>query len=311
MKNVTSNNEKSLRDSRTHWLDKALEDSPPSVKARVLEIILKMGIDPEDEFFIIFVAIGQLQVLIEDSPNDWKNLFAEFERELDEWATTNVETLSHLHHKTKALEELAQSFDKLGDYFGVFTEICRQLMRESQTANRCFLESLSNLQDSSVKLMSGVQSLREELSQQSSLSSVKDYQVEKLSHSLALFQKEYRESHKQLEQNLDICLKKLLYQLNFLQVRPNLRWTWKDSWLGALSIYLLICSLGFWSMTLTYFGDRADSQRLRIQIGNTSVRTMWLLEKANRRDCLDGIKKMDSPECYKLLQDLKNQRSKK
>ncbi len=308
MKNITSTNGKSFRDSRTHWLDKALEGKPPSVKARVLEIILKMGIDPEDEFFIIFVALGQLQVLIEDSPNDWKNLFAEFERELDEWATTNVETLSQLNHKTEALEELAQSFDKLGNYFGVFTEICRQQMRESQTSERCFLKYLSNLQDSSVKLMSGVQSLREELSQQGALSSAKEHQVERLSQSLARFQKEYRSSHQQLEQNLDSCLKKLNQWSSFLQERQNQRWAWKSSWLVVLLIYLVIHSAGFWIMALIYLRDRADYQQLRIKIGNTSIRTMWLLEKANRRDCLDGIKKMDSPECSKLLQDSKNQR---
>ena len=109
MKNVSHPNGLGSRDSRTQWLDKALEGKPPEIKARVLEIILKMGIDPENEFFVIFVALGQLQVLIEDSPSEWKHLFEGFQEELGEWATTNVETLSHLTHKTLAMERLAQS----------------------------------------------------------------------------------------------------------------------------------------------------------------------------------------------------------
>ncbi len=106
---IMKNNGQGSRHSRTQWLDKALEGKPPEIKARVLEIILKMGIDPENEFLVIFVALGQLQVLIEDSPSEWKHLFEGFQEELGEWATTNVETLSHLTHKTLAMERLAQS----------------------------------------------------------------------------------------------------------------------------------------------------------------------------------------------------------
>ena len=71
---IMKNNGQGSRNSRTQWLDKALEGKPPEIKARVLEIILKMGIDPENEFFVIFVALGQLQVLIEDSPECQKFL---------------------------------------------------------------------------------------------------------------------------------------------------------------------------------------------------------------------------------------------
>ncbi|MCU0533575.1 MAG: hypothetical protein MUD14_06735 [Hydrococcus sp. Prado102] len=50
---LSPNNGRGTRDARTQWLDKALEGKPSEIKARVLEIILKMGIDPENEFFVI------------------------------------------------------------------------------------------------------------------------------------------------------------------------------------------------------------------------------------------------------------------
>ena len=68
---------------KTQWLDKALEGSPPETKARVLEIILKYKIDPDNEFFMIFVALGSLQILIEQSPQDWQVLFENFQEELN------------------------------------------------------------------------------------------------------------------------------------------------------------------------------------------------------------------------------------
>ncbi|NJQ96522.1 MAG: hypothetical protein HC784_00130 [Hydrococcus sp. CSU_1_8] len=33
----------------------------------------------------------------------------------------------------------------------------------------------------------------------------------------------------------------------------------------------------------------------------TAIQTQWLLEKANRRDCLEGIKKRNSPECKQFF----------
>ena len=64
--------------SRTYWLDKALEGQSPEIKARVLELVLKMGIEPEDEFFVIFVGMDQLQVLLLEAPEQWQKIFSRF-----------------------------------------------------------------------------------------------------------------------------------------------------------------------------------------------------------------------------------------
>jgi hypothetical protein len=60
-------------------------------------------------------------------------------------------------------------------------------------------------------------------------------------------------------------------------------WTWKDRVLvGGMAIAIAIVSF-------LYVEQRQVSQRVQ-----------WLLEKANRQDCLTGIKKLNSPECKGL-----------
>lgn len=48
-------------------------------------------------------------------------------------------------------------------------------------------------------------------------------------------------------------------------------------------------------LTTTYFNVNQSQVNQ-----NTNQRVQWLLEKANRQDCLAGIKKPDSPECRSL-----------
>lgn len=63
-------------------LDRVLLGKPDETKAKVLELLLRLGISPEDELFLVMIALGQLQVLVEDTPNDWQALFVKFQEEL-------------------------------------------------------------------------------------------------------------------------------------------------------------------------------------------------------------------------------------
>jgi hypothetical protein len=99
--------------SKTELLDRVLEGKSPEIKARVLDLIVRMGIDPEDEFFLIFIALGQLQVLIEDSPRDWQQLFTDFKEELRLWEESNLRTLDHLTQQVQVMERLAKGVNRL------------------------------------------------------------------------------------------------------------------------------------------------------------------------------------------------------
>lgn len=56
-------------------LDQALEGKDPEFQRRVLQWVVKTGIRENDELFLIMVAIGQLQFLLEQSPKDFQQMF--------------------------------------------------------------------------------------------------------------------------------------------------------------------------------------------------------------------------------------------
>ena len=122
--------------NKTLWLDKALDGQTASIKARVLDIILKFGIDPENEFFIIFVALGQLQVLLENSPNELEGVFQSFQSELDQWTDANLKILEALVSKAEATDLLAQSLKELMSLLSNLTTTCTTLLQRSQTSDQ-------------------------------------------------------------------------------------------------------------------------------------------------------------------------------
>jgi hypothetical protein len=134
---------------KTDLLDRALADQPPATKARVLDLVLKLGVSPEDEFWLIFIALGQLQVLIEDSPNDWQTLFEDFQQELSQWTTTNIQTLELLASKTQAMSQLAARSTELTSILSALVSTCSTLMQHLQTSDATLNSSLSKWQSSS------------------------------------------------------------------------------------------------------------------------------------------------------------------
>jgi small-conductance mechanosensitive channel len=234
--------------ARTEAIDKLLRGRTSETRANVLEYMMKYGIDPENEFFIIFVALGELETLIENSPQQWRELFEQFKEVLEKWAQTNIETLKQLAHKAEVTELLAANSEKLSNSLVKLLEVCERLMNQLQESNGLLVNSLSRLQTSETELKTSVEQTRSDLSRLHS-------QIEVL-NSLPVLQ-----SSNSTEQK-------------------RRAWTWKDRVLvGGIAIAVAIfCCL--------YVEQRQVSQRVQ-----------WLLEKANRQDCLTGIKKSNSPEC--------------
>ena len=63
-------------------LDRVLQGLDASQRARVLDLVVRLGIEPDDPLFLISLATSQLQVLVEDAPKDWAELFGTFLTEL-------------------------------------------------------------------------------------------------------------------------------------------------------------------------------------------------------------------------------------
>lgn len=106
---ATSNNGKTAQD----LLDRVLLGKPDETKAKVLELVLRLDISPQDELFLIMIAFNHLQILIEDAPHDWQALFIEFQGELAEWSDINLETLNSLIRKAENEQILAETSKSL------------------------------------------------------------------------------------------------------------------------------------------------------------------------------------------------------
>lgn len=122
---ATSNNGKTAQD----LLDRVLLGKPEETKAKVLELVLRLGINPQDELFLIMIALNHLQVLIEDAPHDWQALFIEFSGELAEWSEVNRATLDSIIRKAEHEEILAKTSQQLVTSLSDLTAFSKELMK--------------------------------------------------------------------------------------------------------------------------------------------------------------------------------------
>ena len=251
----------SITQKRGEAIEQLLNGRSETIKANVLSYIIKYQIDPQDEFFIIFVALGTLETLIETSPKEWQQLFEGFGGKLDKWADTNLETLTAISQKAttterlgSTAEELANSSKSLGNCLTKFLEVCGEQMSQLQESNALLTNYLSQ--------------------------SPKSKTNSKDSGSL-------KTGLSQLESKID-NLNSLVKELEKSN-RPNLSkiWVWKDSLLCGLVTIVLLTTVSFG------VNQNRVSQ-------STSQKVQWLLQKANRMDCRMGIKKPGSPECKGL-----------
>lgn len=118
----------------TPWLDKVLAGQPEGVKARVWEIISRYDVDPSDEFFMIFTALGHLETLIESAPNDWRQVFTDFEAELKQWTSLHIRTLEMLARKAEAAEALATTASELTSTLNALTGVCSTFMTRFESS---------------------------------------------------------------------------------------------------------------------------------------------------------------------------------
>ena len=251
---INNNNGHSITKAqrRGEVIDSLLAGRPEEFKLKVYEYMVKKDVDPEEDFFMILVALGSLETLIETSPKEWQEIFEGFQGELKEWADSNKETLTLLSQKSDTTERLASSSESLGNYLTKFLEICEGLINQLQKSNL----SLVNSQSQSQTLQTEFKNLREEHKKE--LSQLKT-KLDKLNSLI----ENQEESHP-----------------------PDLRkiWTWKDSAVFSLLTTILLA--------IVYFNV---GQNRVVQHNNQIVQ--WLLYKANRQECLTGIKKPGSPEC--------------
>ncbi|MBR8840229.1 MAG: hypothetical protein DSM106950_41120 [Stigonema ocellatum SAG 48.90 = DSM 106950] len=113
-----------------HNLAAALQNESAEHRAKVLEFVLDWEINPNEEFFLIFAAIGHLKILIEQAPEDIRQLFKSVLQELDEWSQITTEKLQIDSQHIKVTESLAQSSKALGTALNSLDMTSTQLLEQ-------------------------------------------------------------------------------------------------------------------------------------------------------------------------------------
>lgn len=63
-------------------LTEAMDGKSDEFKRRVMDFVGKSGLEPDDPLFLVLVATGRLEVLLEDAPDTLEQLFKNWSREL-------------------------------------------------------------------------------------------------------------------------------------------------------------------------------------------------------------------------------------
>ena len=224
-------------------LDQALEGASTEEVARVRGVLLRFGIETDHEFYIIFVAIGQLLVLVEEAPENWRALFDDVHQELKQWSQENF----------KSLQSIRQHAQTAADLIAVLRQLLDS-MRHSDSRSAAMSQTLSSLS----RKLSTIES------------------------SLASVQTSNRNSQKTLD-----LLGSLLETLAEFPSRRD--------WISICSAVLGVVTVGMLVGSNRTMNRRLDTQELLIR--RQSERIAWLLDKANREECVTGIKPPSDPQC--------------
>lgn len=118
----------------TDLLDRVLRDLNAEQKARVLELVVRLDLDTDDPLWLVAIAIGQLQVLVEDAPEDWQTLFGGFQGELTTWTNTHLKTLEVVADKAKVTANLSEYTSELSSILRTLVTACNALIERLQVS---------------------------------------------------------------------------------------------------------------------------------------------------------------------------------
>jgi len=109
-----------LYERRRQQLDRtilalALRGKDESFKAKVYEIVIQTGLDPEDPAFLLLIATGRLELLLEESPNELEALFDQWAESIHAQLQNYREGLEHYERAAVKAQEkaIAQSVQAL------------------------------------------------------------------------------------------------------------------------------------------------------------------------------------------------------
>lgn len=246
-------------------LEQALHGESDTTKARVLQLVLDAGINPEEEFFLISLGLNQLKVLLLDAPRQLNNWSSTLQEELDSWASSYTQLLQVIAQKADATSALTETAGQLAEMLTSHTKTTNALIRQLQVSHQAWGNSWGQQSAVNDELTKHLTSLSDQLSQQNSMLAK---QLEKLT--------------------IEVKTSKRSDPLTAMGLSPDNGW--KRAVFYGTAFCLTVGAMAACLMAAVYLRDRSIHQ-------NMAVKVEYLLEKQNRRDCMDGIKLHESPEC--------------
>lgn len=111
----------------TDLQDRVLRDLTPEQRARTLDLVNRLDLHKDDPLWLIALAIGQLQVLLQDSPQDLRLLFDTVHMELEEWTEATTTVLEATLQDAKNTEVLAHGLENLLSVLTTFSKLLTEL----------------------------------------------------------------------------------------------------------------------------------------------------------------------------------------
>jgi hypothetical protein len=144
----------------TDLLDRVLRDLNAEQRARVLELVVRLDLDKDDPLWLVAIAIGQLQVLVEDAPEDWQTLFHGFQGDLNTWTQTHLHTLEVVADKARVTASLSEYTQELGSILKTLVAACNALMQRLQASEMNSLDCATQLKRSTTTIETGLEDLK-------------------------------------------------------------------------------------------------------------------------------------------------------
>ena len=120
-------------------LDQVLDGETPEQRAKILRLVMEMGISPEEEFFAIVLALKSLNLLMQEAPEAWQKLFSDFLRELDLKTESGKQIIA-------AQVEHIESIAQLADNAQQIQKTLEALTQSTHTFNQYFTNTASTLE---------------------------------------------------------------------------------------------------------------------------------------------------------------------
>ncbi|NEQ47546.1 MAG: hypothetical protein F6K00_29985 [Leptolyngbya sp. SIOISBB] len=242
-------------------LDQALAGESDRVKSRVLKLVLEAGINPEEEFFLISLGLNHVKVLLEEAPQQFQGWSATLLQQLNAWSDSYRQSLHLIAEKAEATGALIETAGQLATLLTTHTQTCNALVRQLQSAHQAWGNSWEQQSEVNTAVMEALKALPETLNQQS------------------------------------VQLKALSAEVRAMRQPDPMKALGLSGGSGPqrILLYGLVCctvvnATGLITLLGLYSSDRAV---MRL----TAIKVEHLLQKQNRRDCMEGIKPADSPEC--------------